>query len=190
MARDTLASMATKKTTTDDVMRLQRGDVDLAFSYEEWTCVRFMWVHTAQRSLPLVPMLGSPNDGALDSAGVAALLAMVEQSALLLMDRELSESMRHGQAAGLELFELFKAAASTRHRQQRRHQGRQQAPGRERRERCSARDQAAQRAGLQECARKARQARRGEGRSAATLRGARPDLSRATSLIGGHVLEW
>jgi hypothetical protein len=99
--------MRAKKTTTDDVMRLTRGETVFMFTYEEWTCARVMWLATGQRLGPVV-MLYNATSGSLDAAGVEGLRAILDDVVVHVLGRELNSNIAHGGAAGLELFELVK----------------------------------------------------------------------------------
>jgi hypothetical protein len=100
--------MASKKTTTDDVMTLVRGAVKQTFSYEEWTCVRVMWIATGQRLGPIHVLFGMGDEGEIEDEGVVTLRGIVEGTAAHVLARPLSSTLEHGPAAGAELFQLVK----------------------------------------------------------------------------------
>ncbi len=97
-----------KKTTTDDVMRLTRGETARVFTYEEWTSARVMWFATGQRLGP-VASLFSEASGSLDDAGLQGLRAILEGVGAHVLASTLNSNVAHSGAAGAEFFELVKA---------------------------------------------------------------------------------
>lgn len=85
------------KTTTDTVLIAARGGVDVSFTYEEWVCVREMWLMAGQPLGPIIYLFDG-REGVLEADALATLRTIVDRNQPDLVTRPLtwndSELMR------------------------------------------------------------------------------------------------
>jgi hypothetical protein len=93
------------KTTTDEVMQLTRGSDVRRFTYEEWTCTRYMWIATGQKLGPIAAFF-SEDAGAIPAEGIGVLRTILESTSAHLLAKPLGSWIKDGGSAGLELFTL------------------------------------------------------------------------------------
>jgi hypothetical protein len=88
-----------------EVTKIRRGELELEFDDEEWTCVRYCY-NTCGHSGPGSLLI---TGGEMSAEGVEQTQSMIRRARTALLDRKLNASIQHGQGlASLQLFELIK----------------------------------------------------------------------------------